>query len=70
MKRPTTRAYPDLKTWRGAKGFNQREAADFLGISQNFYCRVERGLSAPRGPKAKLITARTGVPLEVLVGAA
>lgn len=65
-----TRAYPNLKTWRTAKEMNQREAADFIGISQNAYCRLERGLSSPRREKAKIIMEKTGVPLEVIVGVA
>jgi len=70
MKRVITRAYPDLRSWRLAHGFNQREAARLLDISQTFYGRLERGEQAARGKRAKVIMAQTGVPLEVLVGAA
>jgi len=70
MKRVTTRSYPDLGTWRSAQGLGQRDAARLLGISQTYYGRLERGEQAARGPRAKTIMAKTGVPLEVLVGAA
>lgn len=69
MKR-VTRAYPDLKTWRDAQDFSQREAADFLSISQTFYSRLERRTLCAPGKRAKVIMEKTGVPLEVLVGAA
>jgi transcriptional regulator with XRE-family HTH domain len=70
MNRLRTRSYPDLKTWRKAMGFNQREAAKFLGITQSLYARLELGYQPAKGKIAKLITEKTGVPLEVLVGAA
>jgi transcriptional regulator with XRE-family HTH domain len=70
MKRLTSRSYPTLKHWRDAAELTQREAADFLGISQSFYNRLEQGLQAAHGKNAKRITERTGVPLEILVGAA
>jgi len=70
MKKTIARTYPTLKSWRAATGMNQREAARFLDISQNYYSRVERGISAPRGPILRRITERAKVPLEVLVGAA
>lgn len=64
------RPYPDLATWRTAKGLNQRQAAEYLGISQTYYSRLERGVQAARGQQAKAIMQKTGVPLEILVGAA
>lgn len=64
------RPCPDLKTWRTKLGVNQRQAAKMLGISQTFYSRLERRTQAMRGKQAKAIVAKTGVPLEVLVGAA
>lgn len=70
MERVTTRAYPDLKTWRDAKRFNQRQAAKLLGISQTYYGRLERREQLAIGKCAKRITELTGVPLEILVGAA
>lgn len=64
------RPYPDLATWRDAKGLSQQEAASLLGISQTFYSRLERRIQSARGKQAKQIMDKTGVPLEVLVGAA
>lgn len=69
-KQVTVRPYPDLATWRDAHGLSQHEAADLLGISQTYYGRLERRIQAARGKRAKEIMAKTGVPLEVLVGAA
>lgn len=72
MKRTTSRPYPNLKTWRAAQQprLSQAAAAAKLGISQTYYNRLERGIQAARGSVAKRLMAETGVPLEVLVGAA
>ncbi len=76
MKRITTRSFPDLRTWRryqkrtDGRHWSQREAADFLGISQTYYRRLECGVQVARGKRAKRFTEQTGVPLEILVGAA
>lgn len=59
-----------LSAWRRANGFNQEHAARVLGLSQSYYSKLERGLHALPGDRAKRITAKTGVPLEVLVVAA
>ncbi len=64
------RAYPDLKTWRDAKGFGQRDAAEYLQISQTVYSRLERRRQSVKGDLAKRLMAHTGVPLEVLAGVA
>lgn len=70
MAQTPSRPYPDLATWRAAQGLSQHAAARKLGISQTYYSRLERGVQAARGPVAKRLMAATGVPLEVLVGAA
>lgn len=70
MTKSAVRPYPDLATWRDARGWSQQEAAGFLGISQTFYSRLERRTQSARGKQAKVIMDKTGVPLEVLVGAA
>ena len=62
--------YPDLWTWRHAERLTQAEAAKKFGISQAYYSRLEAGRAATTGQRAKVITAKTGVPIEVLVGAA
>jgi len=70
MKSVITRPYPDLATWREAMGWSQMEAATYLGISQTFYSRLERRVQSAPGKRAKELMAKTGVSLEVLVGAA
>lgn len=70
MRHITSRSYPNLLTWRRAQQLNQRDAAAMLGISQTYYSRLERGEQAATGKRAKGIMAKTGVPLEILVGAA
>lgn len=70
MPKVFERPYPDLATWRGAKKLSQQQAAEYLGISQTFYSRLERRMQAAPGKRAKVIMDLTGVPLEVLVGAA
>lgn len=70
MKHITSRSYPDLLTWRNAVHLSQREAAHLLGISQTYYSRLERGTQPATGKRAKGIMEKTGVPLEILVGAA
>lgn len=64
------RPFPDLLTWRTTRRLSQAEAARFLGISQTTYGRLERRVRAARGKRAKAIMEKTGVPLEILVGAA
>jgi len=70
MTRVTKHTYRTLSAWRVAKQLSQQEAAKRLGLSQSFYSKLERGLHALPGERAKHITQQTGVPLEVLVGAA
>lgn len=70
MNKVITRPYPNLKTWRTAMGLSQEQASTLLGISQTYYSRLERHGSAARGPLAKRLSEQTGVPIEVLVGAA
>ena len=65
-----TRPHPSLKHWREARGFNQREAAQELGITQSEYSKFETGRRTPRPKRLKAIVAATGVPLEVLLGIA
>ena len=62
--------FPNLLVWRLALNINQRDAATILGISQSKYSRLERGVGVAVRDEAKQIIARTGVPIEVLTGAA
>lgn len=64
------RTYPDLLAWREALGLSSADAAAVLAISQTQYSRLERGMYAVKGPKAKRLMLATGVPLEKLVGVA
>jgi DNA-binding XRE family transcriptional regulator len=64
------RSYPDLATWRNDRKWTQQEAADFLGITQSKYSRLERGIGCAWGEEAKVLHERTGVPVAVLAGAA
>ena len=63
------RPYPSLKAWRTAKGWSQQEAANFLGVSQGQYSKLENG-HPPRSKDLRDLMAKTGVPIEVLVGVA
>lgn len=69
MKTVTVRSYPNLRLWRNDRKWSQQEAAEYLGISQTAYSRLERGVVATSGRRAKVIRDKTGVPLDVLVGA-
>ena len=62
--------YPDLWTWRHTARLTQAEAAKILGISQTYYGRIESGRYVPPCERAKTITAKTGVPLDAIVGVA
>lgn len=64
------RPYPNLYTWRTSNHLNQREAAELLGLTQSTYSRIETGRQPAKGKRARAIMETTGVPLEVLVGAA
>ena len=64
------RIYPNLSVWRDAERLNQEAAAQRLGISQNYYSRLERRKQFPRRQLAKVISERTGVPLETVLGVA
>ena len=70
MKKSTVRPYPDLLTWRTSLKINQHTAAQLLGMTQVRYSRLERRVQMAPGKEAKVIMEKTGVPLEVLVGAA
>lgn len=64
------KAYSSLLSWRQAKGFDQRQAATFLGISQAYYSKLERREQAPRPKMARQLTDRSGVPLDEILGIA
>lgn len=62
--------HSSLAAWREDMGFNQREAAAYLGITQAYYSKLERRTQTPRPTLAKRLRERTGVPLDVLFGIA
>lgn len=66
----SARTYPTLKAWRKAQRIRQNEAAKRLGVSQGYYSRLERQIKFPHAHTAKVITDKTGVPLETLLGIA
>lgn len=68
-KRKPGRSFETLRAWREAQGFTLEQAAETLGYSLPGYHKIERGDRHPRGADIKRITAITGVPVEVLVGA-
>lgn len=68
MKRVKT--YISLKAWREAQAMNQREAAHALGVTQALYARVELRRGAPRPKRGKVISDKTGVPFEIVMGVA
>lgn len=64
------RIYPSLAKWRDDERLSQEAAAEFLGVSQNYYSRLERGVQFPKRLLAKRISERTGVALEHVLGVA
>lgn len=65
-----TKRFQSLKDWRDAHGYSQREAAQLLGVTQPGYWKYETGQRHPRPAILRRITKLTGVPVEVLAGAA
>lgn len=63
----TSHTYRTLLAWRRAARLSQRDAAQLLGLSQSHYSKLERRTHALPGKRAKAVTKKTGVPLEVLV---
>lgn len=68
MKRK--KSFASLKAWRDELALNQRDAALVLGLSQSGYAKLEIGHRIPRPKKAKVISKKTGVPFENLMGVA
>ncbi len=64
------RPFSSLKAWRRWHGFSQHEAAGFLGISQSYYSKLESLDQSPRRNMARTLTAKTGVPVDALMGLA
>lgn len=64
------RPYPSLEAWRNDLRLSQEKAATKLGVSQNYYSRLERGVQFPRRQLAMAIARETGVPLETVLGVA
>jgi transcriptional regulator with XRE-family HTH domain len=62
------RPYRTLKEWRVANFPNQEAAAAALSLNQGHYSKIERARVPPRAPLAKVISDKTGVPLETILG--
>ena len=62
------RPHSSLRAWRLAHGLSQHEAAQYLGISQSYYSKLETHDQAPRRAMLKALTAKTGVPVDALLG--
>jgi len=62
--------HSSLRAWRRAMGLTQRQAAAQLGISQSYYYKLEAKTQTPRKGILKTVTARTGVPVDELMGIA
>jgi transcriptional regulator with XRE-family HTH domain len=62
------RIYPSLRAWRREQRLTQEAAAEFLGVSQGFYSKLERGAQFPDRLNAKRISDQAGVPLEAVMG--
>lgn len=52
-----------LRDWLTRRGFNQREAADYLGLEQSFMSLMINGLRSPGLTLAVRIHERTGIPV-------
>ena len=70
METVTSTSFRSLRAWRRAHRLSQERAAKLLGLSQSHYSKIERRTHALTGKRAKTVTRKTGVPLEVLVIAA
>lgn len=71
MVKKRIKTFASLKAWRTAQGFNQREAAAYLGVSQSLYARIEARDRVPTPTlKCKALSDKTGVPFEIVMGVA
>lgn len=70
MNTHRVKPHSSLASWRKDMGFTQQEAATYLGISQSYYCKLERKAQQPRKDVLKGLTDRTGVPVDELMGIA
>lgn len=53
---------------RLARGLTQEDAADIVGVSLEFYARIERGKTLPSVPTLLRLAAALGVSADVLLG--
>lgn len=63
-------SYRTLEDWRRHARLTRQEAADLLGISCMHYGRLENRTHTTTAKRALQIVKKTGVSLEVLMGAA
>lgn len=64
------RPHSSLKAWRSRQEFTQAEAAAHLGVSRNYYAKLERHVQAPSRSTLRHLMAVTGVPADELMGVA
>lgn len=57
-----------LKDWRKSHALTQAEAAKRLAISQPTYSRFEARQRTPHPQAAKVISAKTGIPVLCVLG--
>lgn len=62
--------HSSLRSWRTTMKFTQRQAADYLGISQSYYSKLEAKAQSPRRTIMRELTEKTGVPVDALMGIA
>jgi transcriptional regulator with XRE-family HTH domain len=53
---------------RQAQGLTQEDAADAVGVSSEFYARIERGRTLPSTPTLASIASALNVSADVLLG--
>jgi len=70
MGEVTSHTFRSLRAWRRAHRLSQERAAKMLGLSQSHYSKIERRTHALTGKRAKSVSKKTTVPLEMLVIAA
>lgn len=68
LQKNTARSYSSLLAWRTDKALNQKDAAASLDLTQSIYSKYERRDTYPLPARAKVISAKTRVPFDVLRG--
>lgn len=56
--------HEQLRDWQRRRGFNQREASDFLGVNVVFYSQILNGKRQPGLANAIRLEQQTGISVE------